>query len=367
MELRSRPLIVLSALVLFALVTAYFTLPSRDGENVAIKSHEAFEAPKQNIFAELTEVEAADVYDFILTEFEHLNLTRTPKSGRDNSVNLIEALRPNKTDAVPYLYEDAPAVERWAKVILGECIGGDPYLVYYMAGPLPVGPNTKVLPLEYTFNSGRNWVRNPVLNYLGMEDFALSLAKNVSDITQELLGASINPDDLDDPDSLTAFPRAYRVEAGGLSMWMQFYRQGYGSGARTILPQGVYAKIDASGSQDASEWTTGEFYYNGVLYESEQDFRAAMNSPDFIKTPPNLDGPWTDTEVGTSRTMLNSKELFGGTLTNCRTLTLRQQVESCLHRYPFSHMVHATSLIGKKSSSLGLGSSSSSVPPLRRA
>jgi len=39
-----------------------------------------------------------------------------------------------------------------------------------------------------------------------------------------------------------------------------------------------------------------DWYYNGILYKDVEDLRSAMKSPSFLKTPPNLDGPWTDTE-----------------------------------------------------------------------
>ena len=42
-----------------------------------------------------------------------------------------------------------------------------------------------------------------------------------------------------------------------------------------------------------ANWSVLQWYYNGILYESTQAFREAWKSPDFEKTPPNLDGDWT--------------------------------------------------------------------------
>ena len=296
MASRSKPAVIISSALLFAILVGYFTFQSHDGPSeVSISNKPRFTAPKNNVFSELSESEAKDVYNFLIEEFADLNLTRYPKSSRDNFVAGIESLKPNKTDATSYLYEDAKSVDRWAKVSLSQLIDDQAYLIYYMVGPLPVSEKTEARPLDYVYNSGRNWVRNPIYDYFAIQDFAMSLAANVSDITQELLGAKANLDNPNDPSGLLTFPRSYRAEAGGLSLWMQFYRPGYGSGARTLLPQGIYAKIDAS-SIDSDSWAAGEFYYNGVMYESEKAFRTALADPDFVRTPANLDGPWTDTE-----------------------------------------------------------------------
>ena len=67
------------------------------------------------------------------------------------------------------------------------------------------------------------------------------------------------------------------------------------SGGKTLLPQGIYAKVDAR-STDPKDWAVGQFYYNGNLYDSEDDFRLALQQPNFVRTPSNLDGSWTDTE-----------------------------------------------------------------------
>ena len=235
------------------------------------------------------------MYDYLLVEFAHLNLTSHPKSGRDNYVNTVESLKPNKTDAIPYLYAEGEVVGRHAKVSISQFVDGAPYFYYYVVGPLPVSRATKAVPLEYPFTHGRNWIRSPIVDFFGIQDFSISLAENISDITQELLGATASRDNPNDPHGLVAFPRSYRVEAGGLSMWLQIYRPGFGSAGRTILPQGIYAKIDAR-SLDKAEWSVGQFFYNGVIYDDENAFRKAVQSKDFVKTPPNLDGPWTETE-----------------------------------------------------------------------
>ncbi len=298
MEFRTKPLILLLSACSFAILTCIYLFPfsqsSIDG-HYQTQQKDSFEAPKSNIWSELSVDEASDVYDFVFDELSHLNLTKHPKSNRDSFINFLETLRPNKTDAVPYLHDDATIPERWAKAAIAQVSDGDPYMVYYMVGPLPVSSETQVLPLEYIFNSGRNYIENPVQDFSSIMRFGLSLAENVSDITQDLLGAVVNTKDPFDPEGLLCWPRGSRIERGGMSMWFQFFRQGAGSGARTILPQGVYIKVDAN-SNDMDDWSPAQFYYNGVIYDSEAEFRDAWNKPDFRRAAINEDGSWTDTE-----------------------------------------------------------------------
>ncbi|KAK3701618.1 hypothetical protein LTR37_015369 [Vermiconidia calcicola] len=276
----------------FGALTAlsYFGIPSYRSQK-----KQSFTAPKTNVWADLTEREAHDVYVFLYEDLAYLNLTKHPKSNRDNFIFIVEALRPNKTDAVSYLYDAGPTPRRWAKAAVAQHMDDEPYMVYYMVGPLPISSESRTVPLEYVFNSGRNYVKNPVQDFVAISEYGLNIAENISDITRDLLGAVANRENPDDPLGLICWPRGSRIERGGFSLWFQLYRPGLGSGARTLLPQGIYAKVDASDA-NIDGWTVGQFYYNGVIYDTEEDFRAALSEPDFVRTPPNVDGPWSDTE-----------------------------------------------------------------------
>ncbi|KAK5171018.1 uncharacterized protein LTR77_004162 [Saxophila tyrrhenica] len=298
MELRTRPLVLLISTCSLAVLTCFYLFPfSNTGidDRLRTKQKNSFQAPKENIWSELSNQEAKDVYEFVFDELSYLNLTKHPKSNRENFIVVLETLRPNKTDAVPYLRDDAAIPERWAMARVAQVMEDEPYMVHYMVGPLPVGSDTQVLPLDYVFNSGRNYVANPVQDFFAIMEFGLSLAENVSDITQDLLGAVVNRNDPSDPKGLLCWPRPSRIERGGLSMWFEFFRPGTASGARTILPQGIYVKVDAS-SHNTDDWTAGQFYYNGYLYDTENDFRKAWQKPDFSRAGINQDGSWTDTE-----------------------------------------------------------------------
>lgn len=294
----SRPAYVLSAILVFAILT-FFLLPdfNTDPPSLGIqakKGRKGYTAPKQNVFAELTAKEAEDVNEFLFEDLAHLNLTKTPKSNRDNFVFYLETLRPNKTDALAYLHGSSEPPQRWAKAILSEYRDDGPYMAHYMVS-LPITSKSKTLPLTYVFNSGSNAVRIPTLDFDGLFGVGQSIAANISDITLELLGAEINLEEPESPDGLLCWPRPAGIERGGQVMWFQIFKPGIASGARTLLPQGIYAKVDAT-SLFAEEWTVEEYYYNGQLYDTADNFRAAIKKSDFVRAPRNDDGPWTATE-----------------------------------------------------------------------
>ena len=283
--------------VAFVLVASLiFLYPSTNhgsSEKYSTSSRPSFRAPKENVWAELSEAEATDVYDFIQKELAHLDLVQRPKSARENSIFTLETLRPNKTDAVAYLQDEENIPQRWATAVLSQYIDHESYLVYYSVGPLPISEHSQILRLNFPFNSGRNYVNSPIQDFYALLDYGQAVGHNISDITQQLLGTST---DSDGPsESLLCFPRPLRLKNNRFVLWFQFFRPGFSSGGRTLLPQGVYVKVDAS-SPDSKEWMVGQYYYNGVVYQSVEEFRMALSNPDFMITPPNLDGSWTDTE-----------------------------------------------------------------------
>lgn len=302
MEQRRRISLLLVTAALSILTVGYLTLPNWSSHSrIGLVSSNPgaatqFQAPAPNIWAELKQNEAKDVYDFLVREWAELDLTTTPKLSTDNFIVTIETLQPNKSQAVPYLFEQESKPSRWAKVVLSHNTHDGPLLTYYAVGPLPVSAETKAEPLTYPFNSGRSSVPNHRADLIGSNQFALNLAENISDITTELLGARINREDPFDPDSLQAFPQFNRLDADLVLVWIQFFRPGMGSSARTLLPQGLYAKIDAS--KEVDQWKVGQWWYNGQIFDDVDHLRRAMNDPtsDFLRTEPNIDGPWTDTE-----------------------------------------------------------------------
>lgn len=299
MERRGRSLLALFAAVVFVVSAGFLLLPGREDPqilDVEQASPSRFRAPRQNVWSDLTRREADQVYGFLWKEWADLNLTKTPKDVLDNFIVSLETLQPNKSLAVPYAFEDGKKPERYAKVVLSHNTEEGPLLSYYAVGPLPISAQTTAQPLVYPFNSGRHSVPNLMADFAGSAQFALSLAQNISDITTELLGAKANLDNPFDPDSLQAFPRATRLRPDLVIVWIQFFRPGMGSAGRTLLPQGLYVRVDAT--KEVSQWKVLEWFYNGQMFDNVEHLRSAIRDPDsgFLKTPPNLDGHWTDTE-----------------------------------------------------------------------
>lgn len=150
MDSRTRLCLLISAILLFCLSFFYSSVPTRhDSFDAVSESDTIFQAQKRNVFSELTESEADKVYAFLWSEWADLNLTTTPRSGRDNYIYRVETLQLNKTAAAPYLYEEGSPVERWARVTLSKFTNDSAYLVYHMVGPLESSPQPQVLPLQH--------------------------------------------------------------------------------------------------------------------------------------------------------------------------------------------------------------------------
>lgn len=293
----------LLSIVALILVTGvyYIQLSFQNTPRLSIgpTSSTRFHAPKPNIWADIKSHEADEVYNFLSKKWVDLNITKTPKTASDNFIVGLEMLQPNKSQSLLYLFEEQPRPERWVKVLLAHNTDDIPQLSYYVVGPLPVSEETKVEPLKYPFTSGRNSVRNLRADIISVVDFALDLGGNISDITTELLGASVNRNNhLGDPNGLQALPQLTRLQDDSVIAWIQFFRPGMGSASRTLLPQGLYARVDIRKDSGPGQWEVDLWFYNGQLFENEDHLRSAMKDPNsgFLKTPANLDGPWTDTE-----------------------------------------------------------------------
>lgn len=315
MERGSRTFVLFSTLLVLILAAGFFATFPRSPSLLAepfinftpapaapdpapTASH--FSAPRANVWADLTKPEADDILSFLVKEWADQNVTSTPQNPPGNYIYSVETLQPNKSDVLSYLFDGGARPQRWAKIVLSHNTGDTPSLIYHAVGPLPVSPDTQVVPLTYPFNTGRHSVPNLIWDYVGMQEFWLDLAEGVADITAELLGAAVNRADPTHPDALAVVPRMSRLPGGLVSGWAQFFRPGAGSAGRTLLPQGLYARVDdvggGRGGPREGGWVVSAWFYNGVLYADAAGLRAAIREPGFLRTPPNVDGAWTDTE-----------------------------------------------------------------------
>lgn len=258
--------------------------------------HKQIKAPFKNVWSELDDVEAAQIYAFLHRSQDPLNLTTALDSKESqNLIYLIETLRPNKSDVVEYLDSNGPPPNRWARVVILESQQSEAFLRDYMVGPLPPSDITEILPLTYCHNSGRNSIQSPISDVFGFLDWAMEIGESVSDITQDLLGAVTNRDNPSDPDALVMGSRPALIDSGHMVHWLEFFGAGTKSDGRSLLPQGLYVKLNTP-STNPKDWKTAEWFYNGVLYENDTVLREAMASPTFERLQNNQDGDWTDTE-----------------------------------------------------------------------
>ncbi|KAK5063145.1 hypothetical protein LTR84_005221 [Exophiala bonariae] len=296
--------IITTAVVVFIsigylLAPWFHQLSSVDPQGISIAAfrhaRKQFKAPAKNPWAEIDEGEAAQIHSLVQQSVNLTDSLNGVGAGDKKVIYRIETLRPNKTDVVDYLDNNGPQPERWARVAMLEFRHNDAFNVDYMVGPLPITNATSMLPLSYCYNSGKNWVQMPLSDGLDLMAWALKIGERVTDITQDLLGATVNALDPSDPDALVMGWRPALIESGRMVHWLEFFGPGMKSDGRTLLPQGLYVKFDTP-STNHQDWVVGQWFYNGLLYDNDTVLREAMRSPTFERLNLNHDGEWTDTE-----------------------------------------------------------------------
>ncbi|KAF4550103.1 Copper amine oxidase-like protein 4 [Elsinoe fawcettii] len=253
----------------------------------------SFHAPHANVWHELSVKEADSIYT--LLEFDPRIWDIPGLDRKKSNIQWLEALRPNKTDASAYLSHEANQPARWAKAMIGQSINGSTYLNYYSVGPLPVSSETGIQPLTWPYKHGRNGIKTAISSFNDLQTYATALASNISDITEALLDGSAVNDGRKDPNQLRLNARMTFVDEDRLILWCGAMRTGPHSSAWSILPQGLFIKIEVNPDLKHG-YQVLKWYYNGLYYDTDDELRAAMKQPDFQKALPNYDGDWTHTE-----------------------------------------------------------------------
>lgn len=297
-----RSFILLATCLLLFIATFSYLRQDWTGYNVpqggareviaAAKPRPAFHAPSKNVWTELTEEEASSVYDFA-TANAHLF-----GGSEDEPLQIayLEAIRPNKSDVTAYLTREGDEPLRWAKAVVPQIIDGYSYLNYFAIGPLPVSEGTTIQPLTWPFKDGRYGIRSPLVSFEEISRFAMTTAKNASDITLELLGDYVRDDSPDvKTEGLRVNVRTTYMAEDVAYMWFGMMRPGTHSSAWSILPQGLFFKARFS-SHNTTAPEIVAWYYNGVYYEGADGLRAEMKKPGFVRCASNQDGDWTTIE-----------------------------------------------------------------------
>lgn len=182
---------------------------------------------RKNVWADLDIQETRDILDFLHNFPNNLNLTSSKfATPFDDYVLSTEVLRPNKSEALNYVdkrSETAPS--RWARAVIYSGTGIQATLDEYMVGPLPPTEGTQIRPLSFYHNSGKSSSPNLVPDMTSLKDWPYSVAEEISDITQSLLGSVINAGNTSDPNGLEmGFRDPWIDEDGRTVRWCMFQR-----------------------------------------------------------------------------------------------------------------------------------------------
>ncbi|EAU83093.2 copper amine oxidase [Coprinopsis cinerea okayama7 len=241
-------------------------------------------APKENIWSGLTNEEVTAVLGYVHDPASGLNLTSYDKKGLwDNYVYLVEQVMPNKTEAVAYIDGDGPLPERYARVAISFGATETPYYEDWIVGPLPISDKTKVEPLTYYYNKGTSKQFNYRHDNSVRSKWKAQLCEEIQDITLDLLGTYINTTSA--TSGLQSIDPLWE-EDGRIIEWAQFRLAPKDVGVHsveTLVPQGLYLKLDITG-RDPAGWKLLGIYYGGIFYESAAAFRAAWEKSDFVRT-----------------------------------------------------------------------------------
>lgn len=280
----------------------------RDGyEHINKRSEElapaSIEAPKTNIWAELSTDEVDGVYSLIKNKF---NLTDFSEATLfDNYAVWITAINPNKTDALEYLEGDKTAPQRYARAVI--FFGGEDfakqsephgYWQTYQVGPLPATEDTEVVEMNWAFTkssfSYAQGYRDS--NRWALEDSfyeVLFQTDQVKAFAEDIIGVlSYGLDD--SPMQIGATdPLVYDPKTKSLFSWGTVFLDNKWS-AGDILPTGLFIKTNITG-RDSSKFEVVQWVYNNIAYNSTEAFYDAWNSNDFEKLPQvSLNQSWTN-------------------------------------------------------------------------
>ncbi|KAI8241344.1 hypothetical protein K4K57_000053 [Colletotrichum sp. SAR 10_99] len=254
------------------------------------------DAPKENIWSGLTGPEAAGVTEWLFAQTE-LNLTQSENATSwDNTIVLVELMAPNKSEALAYIDGSAAAPARYAHVLIDFSASEDPEYQDIIVGPLPVtNGTTKWERLDYPYTrktSGR--VRNLDSDDDLAQDWLYDVSKAVADITLDLWNATALG--LDN-DTLTIWGiDPYYQDDGRVQRWDTFWSiPNTIFDVESMMPMGLFFMSDVTG-RDPSQWTVEGWYYNGIFYETTEEFRNAYWSGKVEKLGGNWAGDWSATD-----------------------------------------------------------------------
>lgn len=186
---------------------------------------------------------------------------------------------------------------RWARAVIDVRATEQPYFQEIRVGPLPlVNGSTSWEPLDFYWTrktGGR--VRNLVPDVdLIKEDWLNKIGAEVKDITMDLWNRSMTGAK-DDTLITWGIDPPFEVD-GRFYRWDQFWSTPEGVfDVISNMQMGLFFLSDVTG-RDPAKWSLEGWYYNGIFYESTDEFRKAYYSGSFEKLLGNVDGEWAHTD-----------------------------------------------------------------------
>jgi primary-amine oxidase len=259
---------------------------------------------KTNIFAELDENETQGAYNLLTSTF---NLTYYGDATLyDNYLVWIEAIRPNKTDALSYLDSDGAAPDRYAKAVLffgGEDFAReeypDGYWQTYQVGPLPVTNITTVQELKWLnakdtvayhagYQDDHRWAAGNIFyeNLLGDE--------KVAPVIEAITGSPTFGKENSTLEIWWTDPIQYDEDTKTTWSWTSFFGENEFD-ASDILSHGLYFKANITG-RDPNNYSAMKWFYGNKLYDSTEEFVDAFEKGEIavLKQTDIADSSWTN-------------------------------------------------------------------------
>ncbi|SPN99609.1 uncharacterized protein DNG_02461 [Cephalotrichum gorgonifer] len=238
-------------------------------------------APKENVWGPITPADNVAVWNLLHAD-ESLNLTDPSKAVlTDNYVFWIDTLHTNKSDVLPYLQgtvEEPP--RKYARAIIFRGGIEEPDSKEFMIGPLPVGPETTIEPLDYIFNAGRGGVvpfNGRVFDSVraaATEPLIVSVMEELADITEKLIGGVFYGEQ-DNRTTLAITPDSPMSFNGTDSYRTIMFR--YPGIATYLTPLDFYLMLDCPGT-DPSAYKLKGLATNSRYFTSIAELRAAWDA-----------------------------------------------------------------------------------------
>lgn len=251
-------------------------------------------APKENVWAGITEEDNLAVWDLLHAEDTGLNLTDPGSAAlTDNYVFWIDTLPTNKSSVLPYLASaSAPKPPKYARAIIFRGGIPEPDSQEYMIGPLPVGPETTVAPLDYIYNGGRGGSVPFNARYFdsvrsqATEPLLISVMSELADVTKELLGGVYygSKDKRTDLTHTSATPMTYN---GTTTYRTVSFR--YPGPGTYLTPLDFYVMLDCPGT-DASKFTLKGIVTNTRFFPTVDELRTAFEAGELQALEQTRDG-----------------------------------------------------------------------------